>query len=375
MSTPGHVTGAKRSRVAFVAFVAPVVFVAFVAISCFRQPSTPPPYHELIEELSEEGGYFDTDNLISNETAYVQVVEDLEAEGGAYIGVGPEQNFHYIGRLRPSWAFIVDIRYDNMLHHLLLNALLASSPTPIDYLCGLFSRRCETPRETHDFEALVASVEAAPPDDDLYRSNLESILDHVDNVLEVTLSEEDRHRIEFIYRSYFDEQLDLRFRSYGRGPMPHHPTYGRLLSSRSLAGGPGHFLSRPDDYAHVRGLAESGRLIPVVGDFAGEGAIRRIAQFVEGQDEVVTAFYVSNVEFYLMRNGVFPTYVDNVRSLPRSESAQFIRAYFSYGSPHPAALPGHRSTLVRQKIGRFLELYDDKAFRNYWDVSTLDYER
>ena len=44
-------------------------------------------------KLSEEGAYFDTDNLISNETAYSQVVEDLEPMGGVYIGVGPEQNF------------------------------------------------------------------------------------------------------------------------------------------------------------------------------------------------------------------------------------------------------------------------------------------
>jgi hypothetical protein len=89
----------------------------------------------------------------------------------------------------------------------------------------------------------------------------------------------------------------------------------------------------------------------------------------------VTAFYTSNVEFYLMRNGVFAEYVENVRSLPLADSAQFIRAYFSYGYPHPEALPGHRSTLVRQKMKRFLALYDEGAFLNYWDVSTLDYER
>ena len=88
----------------------------------------------------------------------------------------------------------------------------------------------------------------------------------------------------------------------------------------------------------------------------------------------MTAFYVSNVEFYLIRRGVFPTYVENVRALPLTNSAQFIRAYFSYGYPHPEAVPGHRSTLVRQKMNRFLELYDDGAFLNYWDVSILDYE-
>ena len=89
----------------------------------------------------------------------------------------------------------------------------------------------------------------------------------------------------------------------------------------------------------------------------------------------MSAFYVSNVEFYLIRDGSFVDYVDNIRSLPRSPDSQFIRAYFSYGYPHPAALPGHRSTLVRQNMNRFLELYDEGLFYDYWDLSTLEYER
>jgi hypothetical protein len=64
-----------------------------------------------------------------------------------------------------------------------------------------------------------------------------------------------------------------------------------------------------------------------------------------------------------------------VRSLPVRDSSVLIRAYFSYGYPHPAALEGHRSTLVRQRIVRFLELFDRGAYEDYWDVSTLDYER
>jgi hypothetical protein len=181
--------------------------------------------------------------------------------------------------------------------------------------------------------------------------------------------------IELVYRAYFDGQLGLRFRSHGRRPMPHHPTYRRLLVERGSSGETGHFLSRRGDYAHVRGLAESGRLIPVVGDFAGDHALRKIGELIEEQGETVSTFYVSNVEFYLIRNEVFSKYVENVRALPLGENSQFIRAYFSYGQPHPAGLPGHRSTLVRQTIDNFLELFDQGAFYNYWAVCVLDYER
>src|SRR5262245_49123486 len=66
-----------------------------------------------VNELSEEDGYFRSDNFTSNETSYLQIVDKLRevhATGGAYIGVGPEQNFTYIAKVRPRIAFIVDIR-------------------------------------------------------------------------------------------------------------------------------------------------------------------------------------------------------------------------------------------------------------------------
>ena len=81
-----------------------------------------------IEQLSEPEGEFDTDNLISNEQAYLDVIPALRAagtSGGAYIGVGPDQNFSYIASVRPAIAFIVDRRRDNLLLHLLFKALFA----------------------------------------------------------------------------------------------------------------------------------------------------------------------------------------------------------------------------------------------------------
>ena len=61
-----------------------------------------------IAALSEPNGYFDTDNLISNERSYLQVLPELrerKVRGGAYVGVGPDQNFSYIAEVRPSVAF------------------------------------------------------------------------------------------------------------------------------------------------------------------------------------------------------------------------------------------------------------------------------
>jgi hypothetical protein len=70
-------------------------------------------FSRIIRDFSEEGGYFFSDNFTSNEDSYLTVLDkmrQLGATGGAYIGVGPEQNFTCIAKIRPRIAFIVDIR-------------------------------------------------------------------------------------------------------------------------------------------------------------------------------------------------------------------------------------------------------------------------
>ena len=67
-------------------------------------PQQASAFASTVASLSERGGYFDTDNLISNERSYLQVIPDLRkrgVRGGAYIGVGPDQNFSYISEVRP----------------------------------------------------------------------------------------------------------------------------------------------------------------------------------------------------------------------------------------------------------------------------------
>ena len=80
----------------------------------------------LIGELSEPGGFFRSDNFVSNEVAYQHVIPELQAKvgtGGVYFGVGPDQNYTYIAATKSRLAFIVDIRRQNMLQHLLYKAL------------------------------------------------------------------------------------------------------------------------------------------------------------------------------------------------------------------------------------------------------------
>ena len=73
---------------------------------------------------------FPSTTSLSNETTFQSVIPTLQARaqpGGAYLGVGPEQNFTYIAALQPKIAFIIDIRRQNLVEHLMYKALFELS--------------------------------------------------------------------------------------------------------------------------------------------------------------------------------------------------------------------------------------------------------
>ena len=56
---------------------------------------------------------------------------------GVYLGVGPEQNFTYIAAIQPRLAFIIDIRRDNMIEHLMYKALFELSADRAEFISRL----------------------------------------------------------------------------------------------------------------------------------------------------------------------------------------------------------------------------------------------
>src|SRR5215475_7625283 len=99
-------------------------------------------FWNLVTEFSEAGGYFRSDNFVSNETTFQYVIKDLKKTkpGGVYLGVGPDQNFTYIVALQPKMAIIFDIRRGNMIAHLMYKSLLETSADRAEFLSKLFSR-------------------------------------------------------------------------------------------------------------------------------------------------------------------------------------------------------------------------------------------
>src|SRR5262249_34026463 len=144
--------------------------------------------------------------------------------GGAYLGVGPDQNFSYIVETRPSVAYIVDIRRDNVLLHLLFKALFHESRTRVEYLAMLFGRAA--PREpdawkTSGADKLAQYVSDAPRAD---AAALHARLERVVRGFGVPLSPDDVRSISGFHQKFIDAGLALRFQSAGRPPQWNYPT-------------------------------------------------------------------------------------------------------------------------------------------------------
>lgn len=341
-------------------------------------------FARLVQRLSEPGGYFDSDNLISNETSYLHVLDGmrrLHVQGGAYIGVGPDQNFSYIAAVRPDIAFMLDIRRDNLLEHLLFKALFAMSRNRIEYMCLLFGK--PLPRDvdrwsTKSIQELVDYLDRTPTDGDVVDSVQSSISQRVRR-FGIPLSTLDLETIARIRDAFVRDSLDLRYSSIGRAPRPYHPTYRTLLLERDRAGHLANFLASEDAFQFVKSLEARDLVVPVIGNAAGDHALVAIGQYISERGEKVSAFYISNVEQYLIRDGGFPQFVENVKQLPRDHRSVIVRSFFGYGygfgaaGSHPLNVPGHYSTQILQTLDAFVATYDSGEVRSYYDLISKNY--
>ena len=306
-----------------------VVIIAALALVALAQ--APPPFAQTIARLSEPGGYFDTDNLISNESSYLQVVPELArrgVHGGAYIGVGPDQNFSYIAATRPAIAFIVDIRRDNELLHLLFKALFKLSRTRVEYLSLLLGRTPPAdvdPWRAATIDRLVKYIdEAKLADAGALRAKVARALRETG----VPLSERDLKTIAAFHDRFTAGGLALQFQSAGRPPQWNYPTYRDLLVDTDTSGKQSNFLASEDGFQFVKGLESRDLIVPVVGDLAGPSALESIGKLIASRGERLEVFYASNVEFYLQREGTFPKFIANLRDVPHAPNAVIIRSIF-----------------------------------------------
>ena len=112
----------------------------------------------------------------------------------------------------------------------------------------------------------------------------------------------------------------------GRGGGRGAPTYWDLMVAEDGKGQHRSFLANDENFMVLKELHGKNLLVPVVGNFAGPKALRAVGRYLKEHEATVSAFYLSNVEQYLQREGTLYTFCANVAMLPLDASSTFIRS-------------------------------------------------
>ena len=336
------------------------VFVVAAPLRAFAQGPerlTDDQFWKLSKESSEEDGVFRSDNLLSNETTYQWILPQLVETAKpwrVYMGVGPEQNFTYMTALRPTMAFIVDIRHGNLDVHLLYKALFELSKDRADFVSRLFSRkRPDGLTAQSSIAEIFAAVDKAESTPTIYDDNLKAIEDRLTNVHHFPLSPGDHEGITWALSNYARVGPAISYNSslsnavapaivgataFGSRFGNEFVTYESLMLSDDGRGGNRSFLASDEGFQFLKDLEERNKVIPVVGDFGGTKAIRAVAAYLKSINATVSAFYLSNVEQFLVPGGTYVNFCRSVSMLPIDEASTFIRS--GRGGPYTVTSNG-----------------------------------
>ena len=338
-------------------------------------------FWKLVTDYSEPGGFFRSDNFVSNEMAFQYVIPTLlqtTKPGGVYLGVGPDQNFTYIVALRPKLAFIFDIRRGNLQEHLLYKAVIEMSDTRADFLSRLFSRPRPAGLDTAaSADSLLKAYAAVATVDSIYQRNLKAVKEWLTSHHHFALGDSDLAGIEYVYSAFAEAGPDLTynfgngrggFRGYGRGM----PTYGELMIQTDGQGSHRSYIANEANYRVLRQHELDNAIVPLVGNFAGDKAIKAVAAYLKERHATVTAFYLSNVEQYLWNGGDDGRkFFGNVATLPLDSTSTFIRAVFQGGGYRGAGGGGMRGPTILASMMDQLKAFNDGRINSYYDVIQL----
>jgi hypothetical protein len=289
-------------------------------------------FWQLVTDLSEPAGSFPSPNFVSNERSFQTVLPQLGADrqpGSAYIGVGPEQNFTYLLTVQPRIAFILDIRRQNLIQHLVYKALFEMSSDRADFLTRLFSR--PRPPNLSERSTVVELFEAfrdAPRDTELLANTRSAVRKSLIEEHGFVLNEQDLEGLELVLTAFYAGGPSLTYGGLRNPAMSARliPTFEELMLETDGAGRHRSFVATEENFRRIQDLQKKNLIIPVVGNFAGQHALPAIGRYLRDQRATVSAFYVSNVEQYLFGDGIANQFYANASTLPIGEKSVLIRA-------------------------------------------------
>jgi len=357
-----------RTKVATFGFA--VAFAAALLLPSGRLHATPSAadtlpdkltneeFWKLSQDSSEPNGFFQSDNLVSNEIYLQWVVPELVSRvkaGGVYLGVGPEQNFTYIAAVKPKMVFITDVRRGNMCMQLMYKAIFELTKDRADFLELLFNKKRPANLTEKSTAADLANAfwDVVTSGDDVYKANLKRIEDHLTKTHGFGLSAGDLEGVEFIYSHFYYDCMRINYNSSsgngrGGGAMS---MYGDLMLLTDGSGVSRYYLQSEEAFRFLKDLETRNMLVPVVGNFAGPKALRAVGKYVRDHGATVTAMYLSNVEQYLNQDGIWTYFCANVASMPLDDTSTFIRSVRGGGGGPGGGLVNQLGLMKSETLG------------------------
>ncbi|RLT14098.1 MAG: hypothetical protein DWI24_03455 [Planctomycetota bacterium] len=304
------------------------------------------------------------DNLMTNEDSIASVVDQIAKEvppRQVYLGVGPDQNYTLMAHARPENCYVIDFRKKNQLLHLFHKALVEISTSRIQYLENFWAREISEEirkkGQTMDFIESFKNQSVDPQKLDLIKQQVKSVCSGWN----------------LLNKSELDEISTLQSRLAGQGPdarflaLKMYPTIGSLITMKSRAGQPAHWLAQENYYSVLRTMQLENRILPINGDWSDEKGFARIVKRIEQDRQKVGLIYLSDVEFFLIRQGLFGKYVKNLMKLPLHADARIIRTS-TKEIGHPERAIGLSSTTIVRPLRKFLEQASHGMIKRWEDL-------
>lgn len=216
----------------------------------------------------------------SNETRHDLFAPYITDLGGAYVGVGSDQNFTMMAMARSEIAFLLDIDRRVVELQQLYQVLVPRFATPRELVDAWHARNQDSTR---------AILEEAFADRD----------------------EKERARL-------------LRGFATARETVYRH--LERVIA-RNRDGAPSTWLSDPEHYAHVRAMFSTGRVRMMPGDLTGAHSLQTVGAACKAMGIAVKVLYFSNAEEYFKYT---PQFVANLEALPIDDaSSKLLRTIYN----------------------------------------------
>jgi hypothetical protein len=215
----------------------------------------------------------DTHYFVSNELSPQHFRAPLQGLGGVGLGVGAEQNYLYAGWGRPELLVLVDFDQQIVDLHALYRVAFLEAATPEEF-CALWTKP--------NRRRFAHLVESAYGDDPRWRA---------------------------VLRVFRQARSSVEWR------------LGKLALHFAEAGVPS-FATDADDYAYVRKLFQTDRVVRFRGDLTGRRTLADLGLRLKQQGRVVRWAYFSNAEQYFAYT---PSFRRNIMQLPIDERSVLLR--------------------------------------------------